>query len=269
MNSFILWNIEPNVFSDFEYLRWYGLFWLFGFLLGNRILRLIYRAEGTPETELEKLSLYVMIGAIIGARLGHIFFYDFTHYWNNPIEVLPFRLYPTFELTGFAGLASHGGILGGLIALYLYNRKFKKGYLWLLDRLTIAGAALGGLIRIGNLMNSEIIGIPTNVPWAFIFTRIDQIPRHPAQLYEALFYLLLCLILYSVWKTGRFYKNIGSLFGLGIFLIFVQRFFIEFLKENQVAFEESLFLNMGQILSIPLALAGLFFLVRGLKKFKL
>ncbi len=258
MISYIIWDIDPRLFPGFELLRWYGVCWVLGMLLGYRILRTIYKKEGIPLIELDKLTTYVILGGIIGARFGHILFYDPIYYWNNPIEILPVKINPTFEFTGLAGLASHGGILAAILAVYLYNRKSKKGYLWLLDRLTIAGATLGGFIRLGNLMNSEIIGIPSNLPWAFVFTRMDQIPRHPAQLYEAIFYLTLGISLYFIWKSRKFYSKDGFIFGLGMTLIFTQRFLIEFLKENQVPFEENLTFNMGQILSIPLILVGIF-----------
>lgn len=253
----IVWDISPSVFSEFELLRWYGIFWMIGVVVGYRIMTRIYKVESIPLIELDKLAMYVMIGGIVGARLGHILFYDPVYYLNNPIEILPIKINPSFQFTGLAGLASHGGILGALFALYLYTRKYDQEYFWLLDRLMIAGAALAGFIRLGNLMNSEIIGKPTDVPWAFIFSRIDQLPRHPAQLYEAVFYLLLSVVLFFIWRSRRFASANGFLFGLGIASIFTQRFLVEFLKENQVSFEAQMALNMGQILSIPLVLVGI------------
>ena len=264
MISYIIWDISPTVFDGFEFLRWYGLSWAVGMFVGYQMLLKIYHSEGNSP-ELDKLTTYVMLGGIIGARLGHILFYDPIYYWNNPIEILPIRINPTFEFTGLAGLASHGGILGALLALYFFNRKYKKGYLWLLDRLMIGGVALGGFIRIGNLINSEILGTPTELPWAFVFVQIEQVPRHPSQLYEALFYFVLSFILYRVWKTGKFQSNIGFIFGLGLMLIFIQRFLIEFVKENQVAFEETLLINMGQTLSIPLIITGVSVMIWSLK----
>ncbi len=261
----IIWDIDPKVFCGFEFLRWYGICWALGAIAGYRIILKIYQKEGTSMSELDRLLTYVIIAAIIGARLGHVLFYDPIYYLSNPIEILPIRINPTFEFTGLAGLASHGGILGALFGLFLYNRKFKKGYLWLLDRLTIAGAALGAFIRLGNLLNSEIIGTPTTLPWAFVFTRVDQIPRHPAQLYEAIFYLTICSILYFIWKSNKFYRNHGFIFGFGLSLIFLHRFLVEFVKENQVAFENTLMLNMGQILSIPLIFLGFSVMLWGLK----
>jgi prolipoprotein diacylglyceryl transferase len=227
----------------------------------------IYKLEGFSQPDLDKLATYVALGAIIGARFGHILFYDPIYYLNNPIEILPLRVVPSFQFTGLEGLASHGGVLGALFALFLYSKKYKKDFLWALDRLTIAASLLGAFIRLGNLMNSEIIGIPAQVPWAFLFFRIDQVPRHPAQLYEALFYLVIFWIVFRLWKSGkvRIYK--GFLFGLGLSLIFVQRFLMEFLKENQVSFEENLWLNMGQILSLPLVFVGILMMAWSFKKF--
>ncbi|MEM9326626.1 MAG: prolipoprotein diacylglyceryl transferase [Bacteroidota bacterium] len=256
MIAAIVWDIDPRVFPAVDYLRWYGLCWALGLLLGYRIVQSIYHREEVPVSELEKLATYVMIGAIVGARLGHILFYDPVYYYHHPIEILPISWEPSFRFTGLAGLASHGGILGALLALYLYHRKSKTDYWWMLDRLTIGGVALGGFIRLGNLLNSEIIGIPTQVPWAFVFLRVDQTPRHPTQLYEAIFYFATSWVLYWVWRSNRFAGYHGFLFGLGMLSIFFQRFLIEYLKENQVEFEANLFLNMGQILSIPLILLG-------------
>lgn len=257
MTSYIIWDIDPRIFPGLEFLRWYGFCWAIGMILGYQVMRKIYKHENLSQSDVDKLTAYVVLGAILGARFGHILFYDPVYYLNNPIEILPIRIEPTFQFTGLTGLASHGGVLGALFALYLYSKKYKKDYLWTLDRLTIAGSLLGGFIRLGNLMNSEIIGIPAQVPWAFVFTRIDQVPRHPAQLYEALFYLAIFSILFLLWKSGKVRNSKGFLFGLGLSLIFAQRFLMELFKENQVAFEENLLLNMGQILSLPLIIIGI------------
>lgn len=267
MITYIIWGIDPRIFAGLEFLRWYGLCWAIGMILGYQVMLKIYKHEGLSQPDLDKLTIYVVLGAIIGARFGHILFYDPIYYLNNPIEILPIRIKPTFQFTGLAGLASHGGVLGALFALYLYSKKYKKDFLWTLDRLTIAGSLLGGFIRLGNLMNSEIIGIPAQVPWAFVFIRIDQLPRHPAQLYEALFYLAISSILFLVWKSGKVHNHKGFLFGLGLSLIFAQRFLMEFLKENQVAFEENLLLNMGQALSLPLIFIGILIMLWSFKKF--
>lgn len=262
----IIWNVDPSIIPSFEFLRWYGLFWATGILLGYQTMLLMYRKEGLTQSDLDKLATYVVFGAIIGARFGHVLFYDPVHYWNNPIEILPIRINPHFQFTGLAGLASHGGVIGALIALYLYTKKYQKDYLWTLDRLTISASLLGCFIRLGNLMNSEIIGTPTNLPWAFVFTHVDQIPRHPSQLYEAIFYFLIFVILFVLWRSRKTHQHVGLIFGLGLTLIFIQRFIVEFVKEDQVPFEDALFLNMGQILSIPMMLIGVLFIVRSIKR---
>ncbi len=257
MTLHIIWDVSPSIFMDFDLFRWYGLCWALGIFLGYRIMLNIYKVEGLPVADLDKLTTYAMLGAIIGARLGHILFYDPVYYLNHPIEILPIKTSPHLQFTGLAGLASHGGILGALLALGLYKRKTGHSYRWMLDRLMIAGAALGGCIRLGNFMNSEIIGTPSNLPWAVVFTSVDQIPRHPAQLYEALFYFIASMALYFLWKSERLHGRNGQLFGIGLILIFAQRFLVEFVKENQVLFEQHMTLNMGQILSIPLIFIGL------------
>lgn len=267
MITHIIWDIDPRIFNGLAFFRWYGLCWAIGMILGYQVLLKIYKHEDQSQPNLDKLILYVILGAIIGARFGHILFYDPIYYLNNPIEILPIRIKPTFQFTGLAGLASHGGVLGALFALYLYCKKYIKDFLWTLDRLTIAGSLMGGFIRLGNLMNSEIIGTPAQVPWAFVFIQVDQVPRHPAQLYEALFYLAISLILFLLWKSGKVQNQRGFLFGLGLSLIFTQRFFVEFLKENQVAFEKKLLLNMGQSLSLPLIISGILIMVWSFKKF--
>jgi phosphatidylglycerol---prolipoprotein diacylglyceryl transferase len=266
MIAFIIWDIDPRIFNDIEFLRWYGLSWAVGMIGRYQVLLRIYKHEGISLSSLEPLATYVMLGAIIGGRLGHVLFYDPVHYLHNPIEILPFQIEPTFQFTGLAGLASHGGVLGALFALYLYSKKHQTHFLWTLDRLTIAASLLGGFIRLGNLMNSEIIGIPTKVPWAFVFTWVDHLPRHPTQLYEALCYFAIFSILFVLWKSGKVQNHKGFLFGFGLSLIFAQRFLMEYWKKNQVAFEENLLFNMGQMLSLPLIAAGILIMVRSFKK---
>lgn len=256
----LTWGVDPEIIPGFPYFRWYSLFWAVGIYLGFIIMTKIFRKEGVDLNVLDKLALTVIVGLVIGARLGHILFYDPVHYLNNPIEILPIRMDPNFEFTGFLGLASHGGVIGGLAGLLLFDRKYQIGFVWALDRLIIAGALLGGFIRVGNFFNSEIIGIPSQGPWAVVFTRIDSLPRHPAQLYEATFYFAVFLLLYELWKRNKFNKP-GFLTGAGLVLIFGQRFLIEFLKENQVSFEGSMTLNMGQLLSIPVMLFGLLLMI--------
>lgn len=263
---YIVWDVNPLIVPSLDLFRWYGLFWALGIFLSYQLMSFIYRKEGEEQQQLDGLAIYLMIGAIVGARLGHVLFYDPLYYWQHPVEVLPIRLEPTFEFTGLAGLASHGGVLGVLLALFLYCLKYRKSYLWMLDRLVMAAALLGGFIRLGNLMNSEIVGTQTKLPWGFIFTRIDDVPRHPAQLYEAVFYLLLFVLLFFLWKKGMAARQQGFLVGIGLAAVFSQRFIVEFLKVDQMAFESDLPINMGQILSIPFVLIGLLLVLRSLRQ---
>ena len=260
--TYISWNVDPRIFPPLEQLRWYGLFWAVGMALGYYMMQRIYRKEGRPLQEIDTLALYVIIGVVLGARLGHVLFYEPGYYWQHPIEILPIRVYPKFEFIGFRGLASHGGVVGAVIALYFYQKKFGVNYLWLLDRMMLSGLLLGSCIRLGNLMNSEILGKESSMPWAFIFKRFDHVPRHPAQLYEAIAYLGIFFIVYRIWQKRKVHLRSGYLLGLGLVLIFIQRFLVEFLKMDQVPFEANLWLNVGQILSIPMIGIGLFFLLK-------
>lgn len=255
MIASIFWNVSPEIMKLGPFsLRWYGFLFALGFVLGYIILGKIFKDEKRPQSDIEQLSLYVIAGTVIGARLGHCLFYDPVYYLSHPIEIIK-----VWE----GGLASHGAAIGILIAIYLVSKKLKSAsMLWILDRLVIVVALGGALIRLGNLFNSEIIGKAADVPWAFVFARVDDIPRHPAQLYESIFYFTSFFILYFVYyKTQKKFKE-GFLFGLFLILIFGFRFIVEFVKENQSAFEQGLFLNMGQLLSIPFVLAGLYFIYR-------
>ncbi len=252
--SYITWDPSPELL-DTEYfsIRWYGLLFALGFLIGQQIMIYIFKKEGKPERDVETLTVYMVLSAVIGARLGHCLFYEPDYYLSNPIKILKI-----WE----GGLASHGAILPILVALWLYARRKKdQSYLWIVDRIVITIALAGGLIRMGNLMNSEIIGEPTDVPWAFVFTAVDNQPRHPAQLYEAITYFILFFFLFWFWKRKQERTPEGSLLGIFLIYVFGFRFLYEFLKEEQVAFEENMILNMGQILSIPAVLAGIFVLI--------
>jgi len=186
--------------------------------------------------------------------LGHCLFYDPVYYLSNPILILK-----VWE----GGLASHGAAIGILISLYLYSKnRSHQPYLWLLDRTVIAVALAGSLIRLGNLFNSEIIGRATDVPWAIILKRIDMVPRHPTQIYESLAYLITFIILLLLYKKFTIKTARGFLLGWFLVLVFGFRFFVEFYKENQVSFEQGMTLNMGQILSIPAVLAGIYFIIK-------
>jgi prolipoprotein diacylglyceryl transferase len=252
--QYITWDVSPEII-DTEYfsIRWYGLLFALGFLIGQQILIYIFKQEGKPERDVETLTVFMVLSTIIGARLGHCLFYEPEYYLANPIKILKI-----WE----GGLASHGATIGILFALWLYARKKKdQSYLWVVDRIVITVALAGGLIRLGNLMNSEIIGKPTDVPWAFVFTAVDQQPRHPAQLYEAISCFILFGFLFWLWSRRKAKTPEGSLLGIFLIYIFGLRFVYEFLKENQVDFENNMALNMGQWLSIPAVLGGIFVLL--------
>ncbi|MFW6043655.1 MAG: prolipoprotein diacylglyceryl transferase [Marinilabiliaceae bacterium] len=261
----VTWNPDPEIFSLGPLsVRYYGLFFALGFLLGYYIIERMFRREQIPEQWLDKLFIYVVVATVIGARLGHVFFYGWDYYSQNPGEILAIW---------HGGLASHGGAIGILVAIYFYSKKVtKKSPLWTLDRLVVPVALAAVFIRLGNLMNSEIVGQVTTVSWGFWFQKIDpdqQVVRHPTQIYEALSYLIVFVVLmYMYWKTEAG-KRQGLLFGVFLIGIFASRFFIEFVKANQEAFEESMALNMGQILSIPFVLGGIYFVRKAMARKKL
>jgi phosphatidylglycerol:prolipoprotein diacylglycerol transferase len=253
--TFIIWDIDPDIFTipglDHP-IRWYGLSWALGLIASQQIMVFIYKREGRSPKEIDIMSIYIIAGTMIGARLGHVLFYDLTHYFQNPLSILA-----VWE----GGLASHGGAVGILIGAYLFARKTEVNYLWVLDRLVIVGALTSCLIRIGNLMNSEMLGVPTNLPWGFVFTNVDTIPRHPAQLYEAIYLFFLFLFSLRIWlRSGSRMKN-GFLLGWFLILLFSLRFITEYFKINQVPFEDGLAFNMGQLLSIPFVLTGVIILL--------
>ena len=207
-----------------------------------------FKYENISQEVLDKVTIYVAVGTILGARLGHCFFYEPSYYLSNPSEILKIW---------HGGLASHGAAIGIILALWLFSRNIKKPFLWILDRVAVVVALAGFFIRMGNLMNSEIYGIQTSLPWGFIFERNGEtIPKHPTQIYEALAYLLIFILLYLIYLRKKGQTQNGLLFSLFLILVFSARFFIEFLKEDQVGFEAGMNLNMGQLLSIPLVLIG-------------
>ncbi len=267
--NYIHWNPSPEIFTipgiDWP-LRWYGLLWATALLASHFIMNRIYRTEGRTNKQLDSLTLYIILGTIIGARLGHCLFYgplwDVYDGQGNLIEEgylsHPLNMLKVYE----GGLASHGGALGIIIGALLYCRKEKENMLWLFDRLVVVVPLAAMFIRLGNLMNSEIIGKETTLPFGFIFEQIDMVPRHPAQLYEAIFCFFLFIVMYWLWKNKRNDLGQGFLLGLLCVALFTERFFDEFLKENQAAFENDLTLNMGQILSIPFVLFGIYMMWR-------
>jgi phosphatidylglycerol---prolipoprotein diacylglyceryl transferase len=270
--SYIHWDIDPEIINIYGIsLRYYGCLFVGGLILCIYILNWIFRNENISHDKLEKLSVYGMIGIFAGARLGHCLFYEPSYYFSQPLEIiLPIQQTADggYKFSGFQGLASHGGTLGVIIALIIYAKTTKESIIKTIDLIAIVAPLAACFIRLANLMNSEIIGIPTNVPWAFIFVRDDNLPRHPAQLYEAISYLLIFGLMLYLYKTRRESLKNGFFFGLVITLIFVARFFIEFIKEKQVPFEEQMKFDMGQLLSIPFIVLGIGFIIYGLIKTK-
>ncbi len=251
----ISWDANPEIFRIGSLaVRWYGLFWALSFYLGYEIIARIFKMDNVPVKQADSILIYMAVGSIVGARLGHCFFYDFEYYSRNLIEVL-------YIWQG--GLASHGGAIGILIALYYFQKKVsQKSFAWLLDRLVIPVSLAAFFIRMGNLMNSEIYGIETSLPWGFIFERRGElVAKHPTQIYEGLAYLVLFLSLGWMYLKKRAKLPVGFLTGFFALFMFTVRFLVEFIKEPQSPFEENMLLNMGQILSIPAILAGIGFMI--------
>jgi phosphatidylglycerol---prolipoprotein diacylglyceryl transferase len=255
MLDFIHWNVNREIVNIAGFpIVWYGLLFALGFYVGYLIMQKFFIKENVPLPLLDKLAMYMIISTVIGARLGHCLLYERAYYLSHPIEILYIRQ---------GGLASHGAAFTILIALFIYFRQTKLSYWWVLDRIVIVTALAGVFIRTGNLMNSEIYGHATNLPWGFIFEKDDKllIPRHPTQIYEALCYLIISMSLlwYYYKKDGK--PQPGFIFGVFLIALFAVRFFIEFLKEVQVDFERSMPLNMGQLLSIPFIIAGIIIVI--------
>jgi phosphatidylglycerol---prolipoprotein diacylglyceryl transferase len=273
--SYITWNIRPQIFTigTFE-VRYYSLLFGLGFIIGYYLFLRMYKKEGVSVELLDKLTIYVILATILGARLGHCLFYEPGEYLTHPLKIfLPFQgtIGKDFRFTGYQGLASHGGALGLLIGIYLYARKYKLTYLWVMDRLAIVTAQAGAFIRIGNFFNSEITGIPTTLPWGVKFMRVKDdydiaaheiLPKHPAQLYEAIAYLLVFALLFYLYNKKYQVAKKGYFLGIFLVLVFTARFFIEFVKDVQEGFEKGMLLNMGQLLSIPFIALGLYLLFR-------
>jgi phosphatidylglycerol---prolipoprotein diacylglyceryl transferase len=257
MLNYINWTIDPAIISEPIEIRYYGLFFAIAFYMGNLIIDRIFKAENIDPKWLDKLLIYVIIATIVGARLGHVFFYDWDDYKNNLQEIF---------MIWHGGLASHGAAVGIILAAWLFSiRVSKKSVLWILDRIVLTIALAAFLIRLGNFFNHEIVGIETNVPWAVIFhghpdfTNPDLLPRHPTQLYEAICYLAFFIVLFRLfWKTN-IKKQQGKLFGLFLILVFTARFVLEFYKTGQSSFDDTATIKTGQLLSIPFVIVGLYF----------
>lgn len=250
----LYWNAEPvAVILGPLVVRWYGLLFAAGVYAGLRIMTRIYAHEGRDSAELDQLLRHIVVGVVIGARLGHCLFYDPQYYITNPLEILKI-----WE----GGLASHGGAVGLVLAVWLFCRyPGRPDRLWLLDRLAIPAALGGACIRLGNFMNSEIIGLPTTVPWAVVFMRVDTLPRHPVQLYEAMAYALIFGVLFRACHRGAD-QRLGRLSGWFLVLVFGVRFALEYFKTPQAAYEQGFALTVGQWLSLPCILVGVWLVVR-------
>ncbi|TVT37913.1 prolipoprotein diacylglyceryl transferase [Hymenobacter setariae] len=303
--AYVPWNVSPIIAEIGPLLlRWYGVLFALGFVIGSFVLTHIYKSEGVRPYWVDVITFYMVVGTVLGARLGHVFFYDWDQYKDKPWEILKIW---------HGGLASHGATIGILLALFIFSMRNKFDYLWVLDRIVIVVAIGGACIRLGNLMNSEIVGKPTTEPWGFVFprdvehlqqfrpdqpvpagavavqrTRVEgkeepeftvtpvsgvvspsaevAVPRHPTQIYESLFCLFLVALLYGLWNKYKENTPRGLLFGLFVVLLFSFRIFVEYFKENQVTKESGIIaeygLNIGQLLSIPFILIGLWVLLR-------
>ncbi len=275
---YITWNPNPEMFNIGGFaVRWYGLLFASGFFFGYLIIQKFFKRQEIPLKVLDRLTIFMLIGTVVGARLGHCLFYEPGYYFSKPWEILNLRQ---------GGLASHGAAIGILLSLWFFVRKEKRSYAWIVDQIVIVVALSGFFIRTGNLLNSEIVGSPTLMPWGFIFKEVPftgnlsnlstqflsvyneykNIPRHPSQIYEALFYLgVFVLLFWLYWK-----KNAGNkpfyLTGLFLVLVFGFRFFVEFFKDVQVEFEQNQLLDMGQWLSIPAVIAGAILIFYAMKK---
>ena len=283
--GYILWNPDVVAFSlgPVE-VRWYSLLWCIGLFAVYHLMHYLFKEQKLGEDKFEPMFFYCFLGILIGSRLGHCLFYEPEYYLSHPMEmILPMRKFADGEwhFTGYEGLASHGGTLGLMIAIILYSRSVKLNLMHVLDNVAIVTPICACAIRLGNLMNSEIIGSPTDMPWAFVFERVDMLPRHPGQLYEALCYAMFFFIGWFIYRLSLkqevrqsiennkskllFDIRVGSgfYFGLCLFMIFLSRIFIELTKENQVDFEAGMMFNMGQLLSVPFVLLGLYCMLGG------
>ena len=262
---FITWGPSPDIFSiGSVHIRYYSILFVSGFIIGFYLFVKFFKREGISVDILDKLLYALLFAAVVGARLGHCLFYEPDYYLANPIEIL--KIWN-------GGLASHGGAIGILLTMWWFVAKYGKKYhfdfLWLMDRLGIATSLAGSLIRLGNLMNSEIYGNPTNLPWGFIFTlRGETVPKHPTQLYESIAYLIIFLILMHMYRKWLPKLKRGTLFGVFLILLFTARFLIEYVNEPQVAFEQGMPLNMGQLLSLPFIITGVILVIYSVKKGK-
>ena len=268
MLAYIFWNPDPVAFSLFGFdVRWYGMCWGLAFLSGYMMMSWLYKNQKIGKDKFDPLFFYIFIGVLVGARLGHCLFYEPGYWITHPVEMLlPIKkdAAGAWHVVGYEGLASHGGVLGMMAAIWLYARRYKVNVMRVLDNMGVLAPLSAAFVRLGNLMNSEIVGNATDVPWGFVFLHNgEDFARHPAQLYEALFYALLFIMIILIYKRMRHTVGKGFFFGFCLTGIFMFRFLVEFLKENQEAFENGMPLNMGQLLSLPLIVVGVYCLCGG------
>ena len=269
--NYIVWDPDPILAHLGPMtIRYYSTCWMIGLLLGYLLMSKLYKQQGLSDEKFSPLFLYIFLGVLIGGRLGHCIFYQpeyFLTQWDHFIEMLiPVHHMPdgSWKFTGYEGLASHGGVFGMFVGIWLYCRNMKVSGWVVLDNMGICSGITATFIRLGNLMNSEIYGVHTDLPWGFIFVRDplgDGLPHHPTQLYEALSYCILGLVLLWLYRTRLDRLRTGTIFGIFLIVLFGMRFLIEFIKEDQVAFEQGMTLNMGQWLSVPFIVAGILLLV--------
>ena len=270
--KYIEWNIDPVALRVGGIpIMYYSLLLIAGTVLSVWILKRVYKENGMPWEHLQILVMLSITGLFLGARLGHCLLYEYEYYFAHPLEILlPIRVKTdgTVVFSGYQGMASHGGLVGWMIAMVVYSRLTGEKVLQTLDTIALVLPLAAGFIRLGNLANSEIIGVETDLPWAFIFERVDLVPRHPAQIYEALAYFFTFGVNLLLYRRLGLNRGRGVLLGNTLVLVFVARFLIEFIKERQVPFEDQMHLDVGQVLSIPFILLGIFLLARGLTGWK-
>ena len=270
----VIWNPDSVLFRFFGLsIRYYSLMWVIGLVGAYLLVKKFYNDRGLSPEVFDPLFLYCFLGILIGARLGHCLFYEPDYYLTSGkhfIEMLlPIRFMPEggWKLVGYSGLASHGGTIGIIIGMLLYCRKYKIKVLECIDMVCLATPFTAACIRIGNLMNSEIVGKATGTDWGFVFVQNgEDFARHPAQLYEAIAYFIIFIIMILIYRHNKERVSTGFYFGFCIATIFTFRFFIEFLKEVQVDFEQGMALDMGQLLSIPFVIAGIWLMLHSRKK---
>jgi len=251
--EYFIWNTDPTIFQFGSIgLRWYGLLFVASFFIGLAIMQKIYKAEGRDPKVLDNFLIYIIIGTVVGARLMHTLAYEPEYYLSNPVEIL-------FVWRG--GLASHGGMLGVILAIYIFAKRYNEDFIWLLSRTTIPGMVTAAFVRIGNFFNSEILGLPSGQPWAVVFSRVDSIPRHPVQLYEALSYFIILGVLVALYRKSSFEFANKILIGTFLFLLFSVRFLLEYTKTEQADYTVIAPLTVGQILSTPFVIIGLAWII--------